>query len=337
SEPASSEPVFSEPSSSEPVFAQTADENVEAAELIAESDRPAEPVEPAGAALAEPAGAGPGRVEPVAAEPGEPAPVGAPAPVIEPTEPRADRTPIAEPAGAPVTVPSERPATEVPAENDVYAGSRTDTIEAPRVAGPVYVEAPVRPKRRGNRGVGILIALVGTIIFALAYAAVVGIIGGLDTPAERFGDEYLRYLASAPFYVPVIFFFIAMVLLILIVNRASWWVYIIGAFFVGLVVYFSFFGGALLAKQAWQLTPNEAGRFVRTLWLNPFALAGGIIGHEVAIWMGAWLSARGRRLKARNAQAQAEYDAAVAAGPGSRYPLQPNVSSPTQPRPQESH
>ena len=180
---------------------------------------------------------------------------------------------------------------------------------------PIYITAPLPPKKKSNRGFGILIALIGTVAFAVVYAAIVAIIGAINTPADRFVDEYTNYLLTASFYVPVIFFFAAMVVLIQIVNRAGWWAYVIGGFFVAAIVYASFIGGALL-QNAHNLTPAEVSRFVGQLWLNPFAIWAGVVAREVSIWTGLWLAIRGRKLKVKNAEAQAEYERTLAAGPG---------------------
>jgi hypothetical protein len=179
---------------------------------------------------------------------------------------------------------------------------------------PIYVSAPLPPKKKSNRGFGIIVSLIATLVFAIVYAAVVAAIGLVNYTPGSFLHAYTTYLATAAFYVTVIFFFIAMVLLIQIVNRASWWVYIIGGFFVAVVVYFSFIGGAVL-QSANQLNPAEASRLVGSLWLSPFGIAGGIVAREVSIWAGAWLAARGRKLKVKNAEAREEYDRKLAAGP----------------------
>lgn len=180
-------------------------------------------------------------------------------------------------------------------------------------AGPMYVAAPTKPKVRSNRGGGTLIAILSAVLFGIVYLLVVAAIGAIN--AGDFTDSLLNFLVSPVFYIPVIFFAVALIVLVLIVNRASWWVYIIGSFFVGAVTYFAFFGGALLSEHAWDMTPGQAGDFMRTLWVNPFAFIAGILGNEVAIWMSGWLAARGRRLKAKNAEAKTEYDRQVAAGP----------------------
>lgn len=180
---------------------------------------------------------------------------------------------------------------------------------------PVYVAAPTPPKRKSNRGAGILISILGAVIFAVVYAAVAAAIGAIGGGSGRFLEQYLDFLVRPVFWIPVVFFAIAMIILVLILNRARWWAYIIGGFFVAVVVYLAFVGAALLDIQAWQYTPDEVREFLVPVWVTPFALAAGITAREVSIWMGAWLAARGRRLTASNAEAQADYERRLAEGP----------------------
>jgi hypothetical protein len=176
------------------------------------------------------------------------------------------------------------------------------------------VHAPEPPVKKSNRGFGCLIALIGTVAFAVVYGAVIAAIGVLQYTSADFGRDFTNYLASPAYYVPVIFFAVAMILLVQILNRSGWWAYIIGGFFVAVVVYFAFVGGAL-AEHASELTPAAASRFVGTLWVNVFGIAGGIVAREVSVWTGLWLARRGAKLKARNAAARDEYERALAAGP----------------------
>lgn len=181
---------------------------------------------------------------------------------------------------------------------------------------PIYVQAPTPPRNRGNRGPGILIALLATAVYALLFALVVSIISGLTSATlAQATNTFVEFIVRPVFYIPVIFFFLAFAALVAIVNRAGWWAYVLGGFLVAVVVYFSYIGGALLTVQAWNLTPSEAGRFVATQWLNPGAIAAGILAREVPIWFGAWIARNGRKVTARNAEARKEYDRQIAEGP----------------------
>jgi hypothetical protein len=185
-------------------------------------------------------------------------------------------------------------------------------VYAAQPVTPIYVQRPEPPKKRSNRGLGILIALVGTVAFALLWAAIVALVGGMLTPGREFVDLFLRFLGSWAFRGPVIVFFVGMVLLIQVLNRARWWAYILGGLVVAVLVYASYVGSSLLDQDFTRLTAEEAGLFIGRQWVNPFAILAGVIAREVSVWTGAWLAARGRKLKARNAEAQADYDQQLA-------------------------
>jgi hypothetical protein len=229
-------------------------------------------------------------------------------------------------SAAPVTVAAQQaahPATEDAAtrayEAPAATGEATWAPEpaaapayAPQPVTPIYVQRPEPPKKRSNRGIGILIALVGTVVFALLWAAIVALVGGMLTPGREFVDLFLRFLASWAFRGPLIVFFVAMVLLIQVLNRARWWAYILGGLVVAALVYASYVGSSLLDQDFTRLTAQEAALFIGRQWVNPFAILAGVIAREVSVWTGAWLAARGRKLKARNAEAQADYDQQLA-------------------------
>ena len=182
------------------------------------------------------------------------------------------------------------------------------------------MQAPTKPKNQSNRGGGILIALLATVVFAVLYAvAAFIIIGVTSTTLEVTVTGFAAFAALPVFYVPIIFFFLAFSALIALVNRGGWWAYVLFGFLVAVVVYFSYIGGAMLGLvfdgRADGLSPNELSRIVNTLWLNPGAIAAGLVAREVPIWAGAWIARRGRRVTARNAQARTEYERLLAEGP----------------------
>jgi hypothetical protein len=181
---------------------------------------------------------------------------------------------------------------------------------------PIYVQAPTPPKNRGNRGAGILIALLATVAYAILFAAIAFVIAAVNsTTVNAATNAFTEFLVRPVYYIPVIFFFLAFIALIALVNRGGWWAYVLFGFLVAVVVYFSYIGGALLTQNAWNYTPEEAGRFVASLWLNPAAIAAAVIAREIPIWFGAWISRRGRKVTARNAEARAEYERQIAEGP----------------------
>ncbi|WP_431218735.1 hypothetical protein [Leifsonia xyli] len=229
---------------------------------------------------------------------------------------------------APTAAYATAPAGEATADATAGTGTAAATTGAaataaavpaagPQPVTPIYLQRPEAPKKKSNRGVGILIALVGTVAFAVLWAAAVLIVGSLLTPSDEFIPALVQFFTGGPAFglrgwAPVLAFFIGMVVLIQILNRARWWAYILGGLFVAVFVYLVYIGANLVDAQYWTRTPNEFAILLRTTWVNPFAVLAGVIAREMSIWTGAWLAARGRKLKARNAEAQADYEQQVA-------------------------
>ena len=189
---------------------------------------------------------------------------------------------------------------------------------APQPAGPqtIYVQAPTPPKRQGNRGFGVFVALIGTVVFALVYAGVAYLLLAIFGAGFTDGLQvFTEFLARPVFWLPVAAFFIGFALLAAIVNRGAWWYHAVFGLLVGVVVYFAYLGGSLLTVEAWTLTADEAGDFIAQRWLDPFAIAAFIIAREIPIWFGGWLAARGRTVTERNRVAREAYDRELAAGP----------------------
>lgn len=163
----------------------------------------------------------------------------------------------------------------------------------------VVVEAPQLPRRRGNRGVGVLLALAGAVIFG-------GILVGVGWVLQYLvGEPGIAFLQDWHFYVPVAVFAIAFILLVVLVNRAGWWSYILGSVIVGLVVYFGTAGlGALLDEWTRSATPHTVAQGLQ----EPFVILAAIIAREVAVWWGSLIAMRGRRVTARNRAQREAYD-----------------------------
>jgi hypothetical protein len=171
----------------------------------------------------------------------------------------------------------------------------------------VYVHAPAAPKKLGNRGIGSVLAIIAAIVFTALLALATALIGLVTTGRFAFG-----FLGQATFYIPTLFFLIGLVLVILVVNRANWWAYVIGSLVVGLIVYFGSIGLGLLSTGVVLLSPAEAAtRFAGEL-RNPFIIVAALLAREVAIWTGAIVSRRGRRLKVRNAEARETWERELA-------------------------
>ena len=167
----------------------------------------------------------------------------------------------------------------------------------------VYVPAPVPPIKKGNRGFGVLIALLSTVIFAGLYALIIAAIRALELGVLQFD-----FFGSLAFYTPAIFFFVGFVIVVLLANRASWWGYVLGSIFVALFVYFGTVATGLLVNNIVAETPSGAARLLSTALFSPFIIAAALLAREVSMWMGALISARGRRMKVRNLEARDAFD-----------------------------
>ncbi len=262
------EPVVAEPATAEPVVAEPV-----VAEGRGAAEEPPALVEPQ-ASVSEPVVAAPVAREAVIDEPVET--VGAPAETAH-----IDNTAVLVPEGVVAAAPA---------------------------AQTVYVAAPVPPRYRGNRGFGVLMALVATVIFAAVYALVLAIIDYL-----RGQDFAFAFITGQDFYIPVAFFLVGFVLLVLIVNRGAWWAYILGSIFVALFVYFGSVGTGLLIHSGFSGSAEKIGRNYATALSAPAVIAAGLIAREVAMWTGSAISARGRRVKARNVEARRAHEAELEA------------------------
>lgn len=171
----------------------------------------------------------------------------------------------------------------------------------------VYVPAPVPPTPRGNRGFGVGMALLGTLLYAVLFFGVIWVLR-----LAVLGSADLDFLLAADVYIPVVVFAVAFVLLALVVNRARWAAWVFGSLFVGAAVYFGTIG-VDMAINAMLRVPG-APVFTDFLADGSFAIAA-LLGREVVVWWGAIVSARGAKVKARNADARAAFEAELAAGP----------------------
>lgn len=172
----------------------------------------------------------------------------------------------------------------------------------------VYVQAPVPPKKKGNRGIGSLLALVSGLVFAVAFALIVAVIAAV----QGVGQLTLNLVTQPAFFIPVLFYVIGAVLLVLIVNRAGWAAYVIGSIFVALLVYFGTVGLLLVGQGVILMTPTEAAATLNQGLRNPLVIAAALVAREISMWTGALISRRGRRLKVRNSEAHEAWEREVA-------------------------
>jgi hypothetical protein len=189
---------------------------------------------------------------------------------------------------------------EKPATGDVAA----DAPAASEFAGRevVYVQAPIPPRLRGNRGIGSLLAVLGAVVFAALFAGLGWVLITVGLAAK--GATFEQFILSPEFLIPVPIFLVAFVILVLVVNRAGWAAHVFGSLLVGLAVYFGTAGvAALLFTVSGSAVPSFG-----FLLSQPFIIIAALVAREVAIWLGLAISARGRRVKERNLQLVDEWE-----------------------------
>ncbi len=242
--------------------------------------------------------------------------------LVDPNSNDADLNDAELDAAEPVT--AEPVTAEVVGEEPAAVAESIPAQAEPHAVQTVYVRAPQAPAKKGNRGIGALIALGSAIIFAAIYAGVAVLVMPLFAPPKATAFEFIRFINNSAFFIPVLVFALLFVLLVLVVNRAGWWAYVLGSLVVGILVYFVSIGILLLLNNVIGMTPSGAAKAFRVAAESPLIITAALAAREVSLWMGATIAARGRRIKAKNAaarasfdrdsaQARAEYESAVAA------------------------
>jgi hypothetical protein len=188
------------------------------------------------------------------------------------------------------------------------AAAETPVAPAAPTQQVVYVEAPKPFVKKGNRGFGILIALLSTVIFAVLYAVAL-IIAEL---ASNVSSVDVSFISTLDFYAPVIMFAVGFILLVLVVNRAGWAAHVVGSIFVGLVTFFGGTGVELLLHIS-TIPSNRVGQTFTLVLFSSTLIIAALLAREVSLWMGFVVAARGRKVKARNVDARVLYDQEIAA------------------------
>lgn len=231
------------------------------------------------------------------------------------TEPAAKRDPWFERADETETFKATEPE---PAPSVTPSEPVPETTPAPKAQSqPVFVEAPEPPRKRGNRAAAGAIGILAAIVFAILYFAATVAMRALRGEAsfENLADVSLELATSVTFWIPVVAFFLAFWLLGAIVNRASWIAWVLLGLFVGVIAYAGHVFAPVLAGPFWMLTQSEALGMVEENLLAPLAIAAFVIGREVTVWFGGWAAKRGAKMTRLNAEAQAEYEKTLEAGP----------------------
>lgn len=188
-------------------------------------------------------------------------------------------------------------------------------ISAEHPMAALYMQTPMPPDLRGNRGVGVLISLVAMVGFGLVLTGVYAAWQAPQFPPSTYLSEgLLPLLQNWGFEAAVFGFFAALALLVLIVGRAGWWAYIVFGVFVGVATWLAATAGAALyARFGLGIgVGTDPFAIIEQYGFTMPAIAAGIVAREVTVWFGAWIGFRGRRVRNRNAELLDEYDVALA-------------------------
>ncbi|MBK0419553.1 hypothetical protein JD276_10955 [Leucobacter sp. CSA1] len=243
-------------------------------------------------------------------------------------EPATERTSIVELEELPSAGPTERDADaaglpgldSVDAPEREAARERADAerdgeirISADHPMAALYMQTPMPPELRGNRGAGVLIAVLATLGFALVYAGVLALWAAPELAPSQFVDGIVEQLTSWSFIAAAAAFLVGLIVLVLVVGRAGWWAYVLGGFLVGALVWFAGTAGGAVDRAGFgALLERSPLSLVDQFGLAVPAIAAGLVAREATIWFGAWIGARGRRMTAKNAELLAEYETALA-------------------------
>lgn len=220
-------------------------------------------------------------------------------------------------AGA-VVAPTEQLAAPYTAPDAAaYAPTPEQLAAAAAVQQPIFVQAPLPPTPRGNRGVGALIGLLAAASFAVLYLAAylcLGLISGEFTFAN-IGTAAQGALVSVWLWVATAVFYLAFLVFVAIANRARWGIYVILGLLIGLASYGGHVVGQLFQAPFWSLTASQGVALVESQLVAPLAFIAFVIGRELTIWFGAWIAMHGRRATEYNREALLEYERTLEAGP----------------------
>ncbi|PYD01648.1 ABC transporter [Microbacterium esteraromaticum] len=204
------------------------------------------------------------------------------------------------------------------------AGSAAETrvvpaepVAPPAAPQPIFVQAPEPPRELGNRGTAGAIGLVAALAFAVLFLGAILGFGALrgEVTVENIGTAALEPLTTWAFWVPVVVFFLSFWLLGAFVNRARWGKWVTLGLLVAIATYGGYILGQLFQAPFWRITATESVELVNEQLLVPLAIAAFVFARELTIWFGAWVARSGAKKKALNAEAQAEYERTLEAGP----------------------
>lgn len=225
--------------------------------------------------------------------------------VVEDPTP-ADVPVVVTPASDTAAVDAAGSATGEVASDATAASAPASSVAGAQGQQVVFVQTPAPPKVRSNRVVGVLLALLGAVVFAVVLAAVVALLLTLNVSSAFVQVSISSFLGSAAFWIPVLVFTLAFILLVLIVNRGGWAAHVFGSLLVALAVYFGTIGLILVSSG---LFPNESkGLTFASVAAQPTVIVAALVAREVAVWIGLAIAARGRRVKTRNVEARTAWE-----------------------------
>ncbi|MEX8059174.1 ABC transporter [Microbacterium sp. 16-032] len=211
--------------------------------------------------------------------------------------------------------------TAYPAAGAAAAAAAAPVAEEPtRTVGgaqPIFVQAPEAPRPRNNRGAAGAIGLLAALVFAVLYLAAtlgLGLLTGRTATADL-GQAALSALATWDLWVPTVAFYFGFWFLGALINRGRWGHWVVWGLVVGVVAWAGHLLGALFAAPFWEISPRQSVELLQNNVLAPLAIVAFVLGRELTIWFGSWVSARGRRVTEINTEAQREYERTLEAGP----------------------
>ena len=181
-----------------------------------------------------------------------------------------------------------------------HENAQEETVDAllEAVVAPISGGTPLRPGKRRNRQAAGLIALLGGLIFAVLYAVLAGGLIAARQGTDSTLASTVLFLSTPIYWLTIALFTGLFVLLAMLLSRASWLSFVVGSFFGAVLTYVAAVGAGLIAVHAWELTFEGAKS---ALWegiaFSPLILVAPVLGREIPLWLGVWISRRARRLR----------------------------------------
>ena len=168
----------------------------------------------------------------------------------------------------------------------------------------------MRPDKRSNRGFGLIMTLLATLVYAAGFAALFAAARVVFTPGADFLGTVVEFVGTAPFAVSVILFLLVLLVWTLLANRARWWSYVLGGLILGAVAFAGYYLGLgvqhWISDGAWSFDVVLDG--LRAPEHLPGSLLAFIAAREVATWVGGLTALRGRKLTRLNQADLDEYE-----------------------------